>query len=61
MDGAAKQAKQQALDAEEGKVAALEDKLKNAKEAYEPLKEQWDNAETQRMTDEAKEYKEQKD
>jgi len=35
--------------------------LKTAKDAFDPLKEEWDTAETKRVGEEAADYKKQKD
>lgn len=49
--------KQQEINDKEKEQGELATKLKTAKDAFEPLKTKWDKDETERIDDEAKEYK----
>lgn len=61
LKGEAKTKREKEIEDEEKVAGEVAGKLKTAKEAFEPLKDEWDKAEAKRMVDEAKEYKEQKD
>lgn len=61
MEGEEKAQKEKDITKLETDQGALAKKLKDAKDEFEPLKNQWATAEGQRMEDEAAAYTKQKD